>query len=515
MAAGTVKKGRLRAEFGDFQTPPPLAQDVCERIKRLGVSAASIVEPTCGRGELLIAALNAFPAAQQAFGLEINADYFAAASRNVEPLRSERRIAIEQGDFFAADWPLLFRELPEPILVIGNPPWVTNSELGVWNSSNVPTKSNFQGRRGIEALTGKSNFDISEWMLLRLVESLRGMNATIAVLCKTAVARKVLAECWRRNWPISVPGLFAIDAAQHFGAAVDAGLLVLRSSEEGPNKECPQFPSLAAAQPTQAIGWRDEELVADVPLYERWRGLAAEQETKWRSGIKHDCAKVFELDFDGSCFRNGFGDIVELERERVFPMLKSSDLASEHSVTPRRWMIVTQTSVGEDTAELKTAAPKLWKYLRTHELLLKRRASSIYRNRPSFSIFGVGPYSFSPWKVAISGLYKRFQFRKVGPHNGQPVVLDDTSYFLPCESEEEAALVLSLMGSQPAQEFLSSQVFWDSKRPITAQLLGRLDLALLAGELGIDAGTSATLARFQSSRKTRPRATRPQALLFG
>ena len=50
------------------------------------------------------------------------------------------------------------------------------------NGGNLPAKENFQNFRGIEALTGKSNFDISEWMLIQLVKALRGRSATIAML---------------------------------------------------------------------------------------------------------------------------------------------------------------------------------------------------------------------------------------------------------------------------------------------------------------------------------------------
>jgi len=39
-------------------------------------------------------------------------------------------------------------------------------------SENLPKKSNFQGLRGLDARTGKSNFDIAEWMLIRLIEAL-------------------------------------------------------------------------------------------------------------------------------------------------------------------------------------------------------------------------------------------------------------------------------------------------------------------------------------------------------
>ena len=69
-------------------------------------------------------------------------------------------------DFFEKDWPGTLDGLLEPILVIGNPPWVTNSAVGALGGSNLPVKSNFQRLNGLDAITGKSNFDISEWMLL-------------------------------------------------------------------------------------------------------------------------------------------------------------------------------------------------------------------------------------------------------------------------------------------------------------------------------------------------------------
>ena len=53
-------------------------------------------------------------------------------------------------------------------------------------------------------MTGKSNFDISEWMLIRLLEALQGRRATIAMLCKTATARKVLRHAWLNGFDPAV-----------------------------------------------------------------------------------------------------------------------------------------------------------------------------------------------------------------------------------------------------------------------------------------------------------------------
>jgi hypothetical protein len=45
---------------------------------------------------------------------------------------------------------------PGPTLVIGNPPWVTNSQLSVLDSANRPARTNTKNARGIDAITGSS-----------------------------------------------------------------------------------------------------------------------------------------------------------------------------------------------------------------------------------------------------------------------------------------------------------------------------------------------------------------------
>jgi hypothetical protein len=164
-------------------------------------------------------------------------------------------------------------------------------------------------------------------------------------------------------------------------------------------------------------------------------------------------------------------------------MLKSSHVAKGGGAGSR-YMLVTQRTVNEDTTRIQHSAPRTWNYLTAHADLLNRRASSIYRNRPLFSIFGVGEYSFAPWKVAISGFYKKLVFLQVGPIQGKPVMLDDTAYFLPCRTQAQAEYLGSLLNSSTARGFYEAFVFWDAKRPITADLLRRLDLRRLAAELG-------------------------------
>lgn len=156
-----------KIEFGDFQTPLPLAREICALLKRDGVEAGTVLEPTCGVGAFLVAAAEAYPSARLT-GFEINSGYLAAASQSLEGAGAASRARLQPQDFFAHDWDKALEAIPGSLLVLGNLPWVTNATVASLNGSNLPVKQNFQGFRGIEAMTGKSNFDISEWMLIRL-----------------------------------------------------------------------------------------------------------------------------------------------------------------------------------------------------------------------------------------------------------------------------------------------------------------------------------------------------------
>lgn len=475
---------RAKVEFGDFQTPPELAAAVCRRLAARGARPRSIVEPTCGTGSLLFAALTALPGFEVAAGLDVNAGHIQSAAQALRTRSDGELVTVEQASFFEADWPQRIARLPEPILFIGNPPWVTSSDLGHLNSHNTPEKTNFHGRAGLDAVTGKSNFDISEWMLSKLLCWLDGRDAMVAMLCKTAVARKVLAFGWQAGLRVERAELCRIDAARHFGAAVDACLLVCELGRAAGSRVCRTFESLEAVGSNGTLGYRDGAVIADAELYDRRQDLLGECPYRWRSGVKHDCAGVMELRRSGDRFENGDGEIVELEPTFLYPMLKSSEVARGGAPRPSRYMLVTQRLVGADTRGIAEAAPLTWRYLNRHRARFERRASSIYKGKPPFSIFGVGDYTFAPWKVAISGLYKKLEFQVIGPHEGKPVIVDDTCYFLACGSEAEARLLHGLLSSEPARELYAAFVFWDAKRPITTDLLRRLDLGKLAQLVG-------------------------------
>ncbi len=220
-------------------------------------------------------------------------------------------------------------------------------------------RPNFQGHRGLDALTGRGNFDIFEWMILRTLEWIEGREASLALLCKVAVVRRVLRRVWGYGHRLRNAEIHRIDAVKHFGASVDACLFTISGSPRRGASECAVYDSLDAAVPSSRFGLPDGELVADPRLYDRWRHLIGLQRCRWRSGVKHDCSKVMELRRCGpDSYVNGFREEVQLEPRFLFPMLKSSEVANGAVVEPTRWMLVTQATIGEGTNRIKSEAPR-------------------------------------------------------------------------------------------------------------------------------------------------------------
>jgi hypothetical protein len=445
--------------FGDFPTPPELARAVLDVVPG---PWGRILEPTCGTGTFLAAARERFPGAERR-GVEIQEQH-AAAAREFGTIDTADALRL---DFAALEW-----AGTGPLLVVGNPPWVTNAGLTVLGGTNRAERSNQSGPRGIDALTGASNFDLAEALIVRLITQLADQAPTLAVLCKTHVARAVL----QRGLPIREARIHRIDARRWFGAQVDACLFVVEiqvGAATGTAMVLDGIPGTATHR-TGMVGGR---LVADVDAYRDVQHLDGTSHLTWRQGVKHDAAAVMELRDDGGTPVDRDGRRVTVEPEHLYPLLKGTDVFRGRA--PSRWLVVPQHHPGEDTARLRIEAPQLWAYLQHHDRQLQARRSAIYRNRPPYSVFGVGPYTFAPWKVVVSGLHREARFRLVGPHDGRPVTVDDTCYLLPFDDEAQARQVHEQLTGPTAQRFLHSLTFPDAKRPITKALLQRLDLGRL------------------------------------
>ncbi|MCT0200629.1 N-6 DNA methylase [Synechococcus sp. CS-1325] len=475
-------KSRDKWQFGDFQTPDGLSTKIANLLQAsLNTEPTLIVEPSCGKGAFVLAFAKTFRNSR-VIGRDINKTYVQIC-KDLAQDNDNPNISVEYGDFFQTDWEYLLSGESGQILIIGNPPWVTSSELGLLNSSNLPVKDNSEFRKGIQAITGYSNFDISEWMILRYLEWIKNRDGKIAVLCKSSVARKIVRSLYKQKIFGAKARIHAIDAQRYFGAAVEACLLVI---EKQPfPTQCYVYESLESKRHQYIISDEDGVLIRDLDSYLKVKHLKADKaELIWRSGIKHDCSRVMEITHSNGLYVNGDNEKVELEETHLYPLLKSSDIGNGRVSSCRKHVIVTQTRIGQDTSHIRMSSPLTWSYLSSKDDVFSKRKSSIYRGKPLYSIFGVGDYTFSPWKIAISGLYKNLFFQLVGPIGGKPAVFDDTVSFLSFESYDQALFVRDLLMTEEAQLFYESQIFWDEKRPVTTDILKRLSLLALSICLG-------------------------------
>ncbi len=463
-------------DLGDHQTPAELVRQIFQALGPVRGQWTRVLEPTCGAGNFITAVLEASCEDMEIHGIEIQ-------QAHVRTLRGRlrewpyARITIHEADVFTMD---LGEDLAwthqGPLLVVGNPPWITNAELGLLGSANLPPKNRSVGLRGLEAVTGQANFDLGEYVWIKVLSELSHENPRVAMLCKTAVARRVLTFARDARIPLKEAAMWRIDTRRWFQAGVDACLFSVQVGPSSEPLEISVYSDLQACTPDTVMGFRDGNLVPDIRRFEGCGPCDGACALDWRQGVKHNLAAVMELRRSGGKLVNGFGDPVSVEDDYLYPLLKSTDLFHGRTADPQRVVVIPQRHPGEDTRSLQTKAPRLWEYLSAHAERFHQRKSAIFRTGPPFGLFGIGPYSFAPFKVAVSGLHKIPRFRVVSPVHGRPVMLDDTCYFVACETSAQALALAEALNHPQTIQFLTSVIFADAKRPITKRLLQRIDM---------------------------------------
>lgn len=450
--------GDKRKEFGDYQTPVDFCFDVCNYLKDNYLIPSIVLEPTCGIGNFLYASSSIFNT-KKMYGIEVNEDYVREAQIRIPNAK------IIEGNIFDIN----LKELNlDKTLIIGNPPWATNSRL----VNNLPKKRNFKGLKGIEALTGTSNFDICEYIILKIIEEFKYTENIICMLCKTSVARNVLLEMDRNHIAYQTIEILNFDSNKVFNISASACILIIQlSSDHKDNKEIKcDVKDFYSNTLINTLIVSDGILKNDNVNFD----FDGKCQLVWRQGVKHDCSKIMELDFIDGKYYNKQKEIVDIEKEMIYPLVKSSHFKSPILNDYKKYVIVTQRKPKQDTIYIKENYPLTWNYLNKNRIFFERRKSSIYKNSPPFSMFGIGDYSFKKYKVGISGFYKKPLFSLLTSE--QPVMTDDTAYFIAFDDYDLAYCLMLLLNSEKVQNFLISIAFLDNKRPYTVKVLSRLDL---------------------------------------
>lgn len=152
-----------------------------------------------------------------------------------------------------------------------------------------------------------------------------------------------------------------------------------------------------------------------------------------------------------------------VETQHIFPLLRGRGV-SKFRARPDaelRYFVPQRQMHGD--AELHLNSPFAYSFLRNFKSELERRSSlkRFQKGKPYYSLWSIGEYTFSPFKVLwkeIGG--GKFEVAYVGSADiaGRPVVVipDHKLYFIPVETEYEAAFLTGFLGSTPISKAIAS-----------------------------------------------------------
>jgi len=146
-----------------------------------------------------------------------------------------------------------------------------------------------------------------------------------------------------------------------------------------------------------------------------------------------------------------------IEPDLVYPLLRGRDV-DPWSAHPSAWIILAQdpkTRTGIPEAQMRGKFPKTYSYLfQFKEYLLKRSSSSVRKLMETgafYSMFAIGSYTLSPWKVVWRDMGASIQVAVVGGDAGRIVCPEHHVMSVSLESEREAHYVAATLMSSPVR----------------------------------------------------------------
>ena len=148
-----------------------------------------------------------------------------------------------------------------------------------------------------------------------------------------------------------------------------------------------------------------------------------------------------------------------IEPELVYPLLRGRDVSRWHA-EPSAYIIManrTDKLAAITESEMKRNHPRTYDYLKIFEKQLRSRSG--YRqyfnpSDPFYSIYNVGPYTMSTWKVMWPEVGNTVRAGVCGPcriDSEKPAIPDHTIIAVSCTTRDEAHYVCALLNSSPAQ----------------------------------------------------------------
>jgi hypothetical protein len=159
-------------------------------------------------------------------------------------------------------------------------------------------------------------------------------------------------------------------------------------------------------------------------------------------------------------------EVVEaVEPDLLYPLLRGRDV-QRWKAEPSACILMVQDPEkrrGYSEEWLQENYPRTYGYLKRFEEVLRKRAAfkryftrkdknnRIVETGPFYSMFGVGPYTFAPWKVVWREQASTMTASVVSPKDGKPVMPDHKLMLVDCTSEDEACFVCACLNSSVGQ----------------------------------------------------------------
>ena len=203
-----------------------------------------------------------------------------------------------------------------------------------------------------------------------------------------------------------------------------------------------------------------------------------------------------------------------VEQASLFPLLRGRDV-QRWSATPAHHIVLAQDperparALSQD--QMARQLPGTYAYFKQHEARLRRRSGfSRFFNPevdPFYSVYNMGPYTLSPFKVVWREQAALLTCAVIGSHQGRLIIPDHKLTLCPFEDETEAHYLCAFLSSTPARFLVQSYAISTS---VATHLLKYLKIpaydprledhatlatASLQGHRAALAGDEATMAR--------------------
>lgn len=440
----------------------------------------TICDPTFGDGSLLRAffslsekkRLSPPPeAVSRLFGVEIEpADKF----RVQRMLREKHGVEIPLENLITAD--VLAQEVSAKYdILVGNPPWMNFSKLSPelrerWSQRYIDLGL-VQSKKDV--LLGSSRADLATAVLKKVLDTNLAPDGHAMFFIPLSIFYNSGANDRFRPFPgsdhsFSVSRLWDLGDEPIFeGVATRYGAVQFKKGSPQ------QFPvptrvrnlgrwveTFSSPSDGQSGFWQRHDQSASPPPMQ---GIAVEKERRPRQGVNTCGANrvlIFNVSEEG--LQDYYGAAVELEPDLLFPLMDVSlfpDASRRRTPKSRMVLLPYERRTGRPLTEIELQNyPRTWKYLQNHRESLENRKGTMIQGSIKrgywWSLLGVGPYSFAPWKVAWEAL-GRSEFRPV-VLNGRWQGNQAMHAFCPCRSKDEAEALLAKLSSQEVEDALKA-----------------------------------------------------------